>query len=930
MSQKEQYYDFQPSFNSGEVSPDVANRTDLDKFRSALLKARNCFVKPYGAVYRRPGTRFVAECKYPDKKCILREFDYNARISYLLEIGEGYIRVYKDNVYLGIEIATPFVESDLENLRFAQSADTLFIASGTHNVQLLQRFTDKEWKLSEMDLSNPYFDVPSGGEGLDGSIPVYSPTINMSQTYNVQGTFLFTAPATGNYTVVIAGSGGAAYSNERGGDGWGWHTANGGKGEIKTVTMWLKAGTAYNGIVGPRPNNKHESGVKNGRADNGGTSSFNGQYAQGGEGGHIDNGRDGVNGADRGNGPAGGWYNVSGKGEVHGEGQAQGGYVTISCNIKGDTSYNADGIWPSGVTGNITLNANTKMFRPGLVGSCFKLYQNMASQTVSTESSGSVTSGAVLVGKSWKVVTHGKWGGAVILDSSADGQTWREYRRYTSKYSDNNGDFNASESGTVDEYTYIRIRTAVTAGAVTVDLTRMAYTHEGFAQVTGYVSDTQVNAKVIKQFGTTDKTALYAISCWNPEYGYPRCVGFFQDRLVLASNNLYPYAVWMSRSGDYYNFSVEKADGKLTDDSAIMLSLVNRKEYSIKHVIAFTDLIIFTDGNEWLISGSSTVTPTTVNPRVQSSRGCEAVEPILVGGRIVYVQRRGTAVRDFAYSYDTDNYDGPDLTILAKHLTEGCQLTDSAYEQDPNSMLFFITTTGKINALTYVADQKVYAWSQLETKGSFESVVNLVSGPRDTIYTVVKRIINGNEKRFIEYFTEIPDTDDWMDYMMLDCGSEWQQEARTNALTGFERFAGEKVDVLADGDYYPDMIVESDGSIELPAAVSKANVGIRYKSEIETPNLEIPGGKTLQGKYKKVSEAILRLNRSRGGRIGDAPDFTDPIPYSGEGLFSGDLAATIPNQPTGGYEKRGRVYIMTDEPYPFDLSSIIRVVTLGG
>ena len=190
MSQKEQYYDFQPSFNSGEISPDVANRTDLDKFRSALLKARNCFVKPYGAVYRRPGTRFVAETKYADKKCILREFDYNASISYLLEIGVGYIRVYKDNTYMNVEVATPFTEEDLDNLRFAQSADTLFIASGTHNVQLLQRYTDVDWRLSEMDLTSPYFDVANGSEGLNGNVPTYNPSIKMNLRFTTQGSFI--------------------------------------------------------------------------------------------------------------------------------------------------------------------------------------------------------------------------------------------------------------------------------------------------------------------------------------------------------------------------------------------------------------------------------------------------------------------------------------------------------------------------------------------------------------------------------------------------------------------------------------------------------------------------------------------------------------------------------------------------------------------
>ena len=935
MSQKEQYYDFQPSFNSGEISPDVANRTDLDKFRSALLKARNCFVKPYGAVYRRPGTRFVAETKYADKKCILREFDYNASISYLLEIGVGYIRVYKDNTYMNVEVATPFTEEDLDNLRFAQSADTLFIASGTHNVQLLQRYTDVDWRLSEMDLSSPYFDVANGSEGLNGNVPVYNPSIKLNLRFSTQGSFIFTAPATGTYTVVLAGSGGAGISESHNGDGWGQHTGNGGKAEIKTVTMRLVAGTVYRGVVGSKPNNLWYEGDYDRSAPDGGTSSFNGQSAQGGGGARYYKRPNSIpatvisNGADRGNGPAGGSFVVSGKGEVQSEKQPQGGYVNISCDIKGDSSYSADGLWPSGVTGNITLNSSTRLFRTGLVGSCVKLYHNMPSQTVTIESTGSATSAAVLAGKSWKCVTHGKWGGTVTIEASTDGQTWRQHRVYTSKYADNNGDFNASETGTVDEYTYIRVKTDITGGTVTVDLTRMTYTHEGYAQITKYVSDTQAQAKVIKQFGSTDKTALYSISCWCPEYGYPRCVGFFQDRLILAANKLYPYAVWMSRTGDYYNFSVEKADGKVTDDSAIMLSLVNRKEYAIQHIVAFTDLFIFTDGNEWIISGSSTVTPTAASPRVQSARGCEGAEPILVGGRIVYIQRRGTSVRDFAYSYDTDNYDGADLSILAKHLTENRQMVDGAYQQDPNSMLYFITSDGKINMLTYVANQKVYAWSSVDSNGKFESVVNLVSGYRDTVYVVVSRELNGNTKRFIEYFSDYPDTEDWMEYSMLDCSEQWRSELRSSSIAGLERFAGGKVDVLADGDYYKDVSVDGNGGIVLPKEVSKATIGLRYISEIETPNLEV-NGQTVQGKYKKVSEAILRLTRSHGGKIGNSSSFVDPIVYPEDGLYSGDLETVVPNQPTGGYEKLGRVYIRHNEPYPFELSGVIRVVTFGG
>ena len=52
-------YILQPSFASGEISPDVASRVDLDKYQSALLQAQNVFIRPYGSAYRRPGTEMV-------------------------------------------------------------------------------------------------------------------------------------------------------------------------------------------------------------------------------------------------------------------------------------------------------------------------------------------------------------------------------------------------------------------------------------------------------------------------------------------------------------------------------------------------------------------------------------------------------------------------------------------------------------------------------------------------------------------------------------------------------------------------------------------------------------------------------------------------------------------------------------------------------
>ena len=209
MSQKEQYYDLQPSFNAGVISPDVANRTDLEKYRYALLKGRNVFVRPYGSVYRRPGMRFMAQCKYPDKKAILVEFNFSTSISYLLEFGHKYIRVFKDNVYLGVEVASPFEEKELRKLRFTQSGDTLFIASGVRNVQLLQRFNEMDWRMKEMDLTNPYFDILAISSGTAAQTPEETKPVRVDMTFTTAGNYTFTPPISGEYTITLAGGGGA-------------------------------------------------------------------------------------------------------------------------------------------------------------------------------------------------------------------------------------------------------------------------------------------------------------------------------------------------------------------------------------------------------------------------------------------------------------------------------------------------------------------------------------------------------------------------------------------------------------------------------------------------------------------------------------------------------------------------------------------------
>ena len=110
-------------------------------------------------------------------------------------------------------------------------------------------------------------------------------------------------------------------------------------------------------------------------------------------------------------------------------------------------------------------------------------------------------------------------------------------------------------------------------------------------------------------------------------------------------------------------------------------------------------------------------------------------------------------------------------------------------------------------------------------------------------------------------------------------------------------------------------------------------VGLPYTMKVELPNIEMATQMgTLQGRKKKVAAATLRLVNSLGGWIGIEEKNIIPIKYEEFSnqeikLYSGDKRITMPNK---GFELTGRIVIISDEPYPFNLSAVIREVVLDG
>lgn len=335
---------------------------------------------------------------------------------------------------------------------------------------------------------------------------------------------------------------------------------------------------------------------------------------------------------------------------------------------------------------------------------------------------------------------------------------------------------------------------------------------------------------------------------------------------------------------------------------------------------------ILTGGNEWILSGSSTVTPTKANPKMQTSRGCTNIVPVSIGGRIIFVQHRGKTVRDMQYSFESDSYDGPDLTLLAKHITRGKSITDMTYMQDPDSKLYFVLTDGTMACMSYIQDQKVYAWSRIKTKGHIKAVCNIENRDTDTVYIAVER----DGDMYIESMANSQDTNHPGDYIMLDAAVRIEGPAREGNIY---HLRNRTIGVIADGRYFNQIQTDENGTFTIPSEASYMIAGIPYTMTVELPNLEINTKQgTLQGRKKKITAVTLRLTNSLGGKIGIERNHMIPIKYDEFAdeevtLYNGDKKITMPNK---GFELQGRTIITSDEAYPFNLSAVIREVVLDG
>lgn len=464
------------------------------------------------------------------------------------------------------------------------------------------------------------------------------------------------------------------------------------------------------------------------------------------------------------------------------------------------------------------------------------------------------------------------------------------------------------------------------------------FTHagSGVCLLTGYVSGAQMTGTVVMQIpgdclGVANSTARFALQAWNSNDGYPTWCGFFRERLIWTRGP----QLWLSQPGDFVNYAEFDANGDVTDESAISLTL------SSPAAIRWGEeteqgLFLSTDDGEWIIAETNPSDPlsaTNVHAKRQSRYGSSPMAGLQIGTAVLFAQRGGQKLREAMFAFQTSSFMSRNLAVLSDHVPKP-GLIAMAFQQEPHAILWAGRKDGALVAFTYDREQDVYCWHRHPLGGRdvrVESVVAIPSpdGTRDDLWLIVSRTIQGATRRNVEYLEPGFETgDDIVNAWYVDAGLGYQGSVPITNLAGLDHLVGEEVYALADGAVQGPFTVGAGGTIMLTTAAARIIAGLNYRSVLDTMRRdEGAADGTAQGKTKRVHKLFARFLNTVGGKFGPNESELDSIPMRdssvpmGEAIpaFTGDVELDYP----GTYEKDARICIVQDQPLPMTVVALM-------
>lgn len=281
------------------------------------------------------------------------------------------------------------------------------------------------------------------------------------------------------------------------------------------------------------------------------------------------------------------------------------------------------------------------------------------------------------------------------------------------------------------------------------DIVFLIYASTALNSGFGFIG-TAIPSKVNTNFTFVDKgippdTTLSPKS-YNPIFigtgNYPSACAYYQQRLLEFSADNNPQGLWASVIGDYNDFSFRDP---IREDDAIIVDVASNELQRIFSSAEAGFLILMTDLGPMIVSGDQTgvFSPNSKLIKRQMFAGAsQQPRPLTIFKEVIYLECSQKSIRSLeilSNPYYTYISKSDDVSIYSGHLFQESKVVKWDYKQYPDSQVHMVREDGEKIIQTYLTEQQINGFTRRITDGEYLDVVAVQEGSETAIYDTVQR-----------------------------------------------------------------------------------------------------------------------------------------------------------------------------------------------
>lgn len=328
---------------------------------------------------------------------------------------------------------------------------------------------------------------------------------------------------------------------------------------------------------------------------------------------------------------------------------------------------------------------------------------------------------------------------------------------------------------------------------------KFAGTAWGYGKVIGYTDGAHVLLQVINTLGNSGATPEFQLGAWG-YLRYPACCTFHDDRLYLGGPD---QTIYGSNTSDYENFAPTDDDtnGTQLASNGVAFAANSNDANTIAWMASDEyGMPLGTTGGPFVMRASSlneALTPLNVSCKRIDNIGVADLMPVSAGKSTIYLSKSTRKIYEMTYYYNIDGFRKIDLTEIAQNLPAEGITSNLAFQSSPQPIVWCARDDGTFLGMTFDRnlDTLRTGWSRHKLGGVSDTagtppviesfaVIPSPDAAVDDVWVIVRRYINGQTVRYIEYLDKIfEEFDEYKDYAGADCGATFDNPVAVLGIT---------------------------------------------------------------------------------------------------------------------------------------------------